>query len=114
MKNLLVRTVTDNLKTLLREFYKNDNIEVYEKYINVLNEYATTHNDRVDLSDKKVLNASQEFVHELCERLWFSEKPTCDIVYKMHKVCVTMTRLYKYAGLPVEFSYELKKPLVIF
>lgn len=112
MRNLLVRTVTDNLK-VLKDIYRND-IDVYVKYTNVLNLYSIEHTNRVDLSDEKIRNASNEFVQELCERLWYSEIATHDIVYKIHRVCTVMTRLYKYAGLPVEFSYELKKPLVIF
>lgn len=112
MRKILVRTITDNLK-ILKDLYKED-ADVYEKYADTLNLYAAENKDRVDLSDEKILNASKEFVKELCERLWYSERPTYDIVYKMHRVCVTMTRLYKYAGSSEEFSYELKKPLVIF
>lgn len=112
MRKVAVRTITDSLK-ILKEIYRND-IEVYNRYIDEINAYAVEHNDRVDLSDEKVLAASKAFVKELCDDLWYSEIATHDIVYNMHRVCSVMTRLYKYAGLPVEFSYELEKPLVIF
>mgnify|MGYP006913125298 CR=1 FL=1 len=111
MRKIYVRTATDCLK-VLKEIYKNDT-DILNKYKETLDE-CKDNKDRVDLSDERLIEASKTFVNELCDRLYYDEKPLYDIIYRIHKVCNTMTRLYKYVGLPNEFSYTLSKPITIY
>lgn len=111
MKRIFAKTAIECIGFVKNEYA--DNLDVFEKYAKTLSGLVAV-DDRIDLSDEYIVNASKEFVNEMCDRLWYAEIPTYEIVYKMHKICSAMTNLYKYAGVPVEFSYTLEKPITVF
>ena len=111
MKRIFAITAIECIGFVKNEYA--DNLDVFEKYAKTLRGFVSV-DDRIDLSDEGIVNASKEFVNEMCDRLWYAEIPTYEIVYKMHKICSAMTNLYKYAGVPVEFSYTLEKPITVF